>query len=419
LPLSEVSTVQKPFYKPSRDTWYVEVGGKQHSLGRHPEHLPKPKKPARKGGDWNPPPEIREAYHRFMSEPAAAEVVAVAPAPAGNSLLGVFEKFQDWVEGHRKPETAEWYRWRLQEFVTYLKGQGLAHIAVADLKPFHLDDWLAKKKPQWASGTRHGMARAVMRALSWAVKKGHIRTSPVAHYEKPRAGKRKVVLSPERFEEIRQLVNEPFRSLLEVTWETGCRPQESLAVEARHVDLENGRRVFPPDEAKGETWPRVVYLPDHALAITRRLMAEHPTGPLFRNSDGLPWTTDAVNCGFQRLQVALGRKRIQELGLVPSKLPRIRGADRRDLARRRQHLAAVLARRKEILRLAVRHGKKYCLYVLRHSWATHALTRGVDALTVAILLGHRHPGQLASTYQHVSEAPEYLREQARRAAGRE
>jgi site-specific recombinase XerD len=37
---------------------------------------------------------------------------------------------------------------------------------------------------------------------------------------------------------------------------------------------------------------------------------------------------------------------------------------------------------------------KWCLYALRHSWATLALENGIDALTVAILMGHKehtHP----------------------------
>ena len=67
------------------------------------------------------------------------------------------------------------------------------------------------------------------------------------------------------------------------------------------------------------------------------------------------------------------------------------------------------------LKLAKEHAPKYCLYTLRHSWATHALAKGIDALTVAILLGHRDPSTLAKVYQHLSQSPEYLREQARRA----
>ena len=57
------------------------------------------------------------------------------------------------------------------------------------------------------------------------------------------------------------------------------------------------------------------------------------------------------------------------------------------------------------------------LYVLRHSWANHALTRGVDALTVAILMGHRDPSTLSRTYQHLTQNPAYLLTQAKRATG--
>ena len=75
------------------------------------------------------------------------------------------------------------------------------------------------------------------------------------------------------------------------------------------------------------------------------------------------------------------------------------------------------ARRKLRLRQAERLAQKYSLYTIRHSWATHALERGVDALTVAVLMGHRDPSTLAKVYQHLSHNPEYLLDQARKAAG--
>lgn len=65
--------------------------------------------------------------------------------------------------------------------------------------------------------------------------------------------------------------------------------------------------------------------------------------------------------------------------------------------------------------LARQNATKYSLYTIRHSWATHALARGIDALTVAILLGHRDPSTLARTYQHLTQNPQYLREAAKRA----
>ena len=59
--------------------------------------------------------------------------------------------------------------------------------------------------------------------------------------------------------------------------------------------------------------------------------------------------------------------------------------------------------------------KRYCLYVLRHTWMNRLLTSGVDALTVAVLAGHSDPSILGKTYQHLSQNPEYLRTAARRA----
>jgi integrase len=113
--------------------------------------------------------------------------------------------------------------------------------------------------------------------MRWAEKKGYIGRSSVVHYEKPRPGKRKLVISPAEFDLILSNARtQNFCDPLEVTWETACRPKESLIVEPRHVDLKNARWVFPPDQSKGEQWPRIVYLADAALEITRRLMVNWP-----------------------------------------------------------------------------------------------------------------------------------------------
>ena len=53
-----------PWYRPCRDTWFVEIAGKQQSLGKHPDDAPKPKKG--KNG-WNAPPQIITAFHKLMA----------------------------------------------------------------------------------------------------------------------------------------------------------------------------------------------------------------------------------------------------------------------------------------------------------------------------------------------------------------
>src|SRR5690606_31444465 len=115
----------------------------------------------------------------------------------------------------------------------------------------------------------------------------YLAASPVEHLEVPGADRRESIVTVEEYERLLTLIrDEAFRDVVVVTWETGCRPQELLRVEARHVDLANRRWVFPKSESKGKRQPRVVYLPPPALEITRRRVAEFPSGLLFRNSTG-------------------------------------------------------------------------------------------------------------------------------------
>ena len=215
--------------------------------------------------------------------------------------MAIVDAFLDWCHNHRARDTYEWYRYRLQRFAeTY------PDLTTRDLRPYHVQQWLDQLEGL-SSGSKRNYCRAIKRALHWALQQGYIEHDPIAHVQQPKGGKREVVIRQEEFDEILEFVpDRGFRDLLLVTWETGCRPQESLRVEARHVDLVNSRWVFPETEGKCGTL-RIVYLTDEALAITKRLVLQHPEGKLFRNSTGRPWTTDAVNNSFVRLQIRLGQ----------------------------------------------------------------------------------------------------------------
>ena len=77
------------------------------------------------------------------------------------------------------------------------------------------------------------------------------------------------------------------------------------------------------------------------------------------------------------------------------------------------------AKRKLTNRVAKSLATRYSLYALRHSWATHALERGLDSLTVAVLMGHADASTLARVYQHLTQNPTFMLEQAKRAAARD
>jgi integrase len=361
----------KPWFRKDRNSWFVSIDGVRHNLG--------PDKKA-----------AFALFHSLMTRP-------VRRRQTSGSLLVIIDAFLEWCQNHRAPDTYEWYRDRLQRFAeTY------PDMTVRDLRPFHIQQWLDGMK-DLSSGTKRNYCRSIKRVLRWAHQQGYVDTNPIMHLEQPKAGRREQVVSAEEFQELmKRIPDQNFRDLLTITWETGCRPQESLRVEARHVDLVNSRWIFGESEGKGEML-RIVYLTDKALEITKRLMSQYPSGKLFRNSKGAAWTTEAVNCCFIRIQHRMGRQLMKLMDRD------VTDADVHELAARLKtsrrtggqtvpKSAAELkeeARRKLRNALAAELAPKYSLYVLRHSWATNALQRGLDALTVAVLMRHRDPGTLA------------------------
>ena len=389
-----MSHYPKPFFRKSRGLWYVQIAGKQHNLG--------PDRTA-----------AFERYHALMQQPAEQRV-------ASDTVVAIIDAFLDWCQKHRAPDTYEWYRWRLQLFAQSLP-RGLT---VGQLKPFHVQQWLDSRQ-SWGPGSQHNGCRAAQRAMNWAARLGYIDHSPIAHMEKPRPGKREVVLSDEQFAELNSFVlDAEFGDLVRTTWETGCRPQESLQVEARHVELENNRWVIPEGESKTHN-VRVVYLTDEALVITKRRMLRFPTGPLFRNVCGNVWTKYSVKNAFDRIRFRMGKEVMKSKGLQISD-DKIRtlisklNPDRTDRGRRRRKTDSELRReavRKLQEKLAKTLAPKYCLYHMRHTWMNRLLRKGVDSLTVAVLAGHQNPSTLAKTYQHLSQDRDYLLGQVKRAAG--
>lgn len=371
----------KPWYRKDRKSWFVTIAGVRHNLG--PDKT-----------------EAFKQFHSLMREPTRKQVKR-------RSFAGVADAFLEWLQRHRAADTYEWYRYRLERFCQYLP-----ELSAEDLKPLHVQEWV-DRYPDLSKTSRRNYLRAVKRCVSWACRQGYMESDPIVGMEVPAADRREIFVSSAEFEQLQTFIlDDSFRDLCRVTFETGCRPQESLIVEARHFDAARARWVFQVKESKGRKQPRVVYLSPYAESVTRRLAEKFPTGPLFRNRDGKKLTTDAVNCAFARLQVRMGLAKMAEQGVSVDDAIReelIRRGDKRSL----DELTA--AERRKVGNCAKAHfAPKYCLYSLRHGFATGALQSGLDGLTVGILLGHNDPSTLARVYQHVAHNPEHLLGQLRK-----
>lgn len=318
----------KPWFRAGRG-WFLQVSGRQIKLA-------------------DDKTEAFERYHRIM-----------AGENSGDESVGsIIDSFLEWCSRCRKPRTFDWYKDRCQSFWTFMKEKNRAHLGAAELKPFHVDEWIAAH-PTWNPGMIRGAMIAIQRAMNWAVKQGRIAASPIAKMEKPAAGRRDNIITPEMFETILGHVKDrAFTDLLVAAWQTGCRPQEIVRVEARHFDGESAW-IFPKEESKGKKRARVIHLTPEVKAMTLRLVAERPTGTLFRNRRGKAWHPWAVNCRF--------------------------------------------------CRLAEKVGRKFALADFRHSFVTRLLKAKIDPITIGALCGHVDLTMIAKTYQHVSEDAVHLK----------
>lgn len=383
----------KPFFRASRRLWYVQLNGKQLNLG--------PDRDA-----------AFRKYHELMRRPRSARV-------SSEAVAAVVDLFLDWCQKHRAPGTYDWYQSRLQLFVTTYPD-----LTVSALRPFHVQQWIDSYE-HLSTGSKRNYCRTIQRAMRWAEAQGLIERSPIAHLQKPRGGRRELVISPEEYRRILEHVpNEEFRDLLTFAWETGARAQECLIVERHHVDLNHARIVIPRNEEKMERAPRVIYLSEAATQLVQQRM-RRTHNHLFVNTDGRPWTTDALNCAFNAIRHRMGKVVMREKGLkitddeIQAMIPKLK-LERRVNGELMAKSPAILkeeAKRKLTQRLAAKVVPKYCLTNFRHSWCHHALCRGLDALTVSVLMGHADPSMVARVYSHLSHATDYLQEAANRAVG--
>jgi integrase len=160
----------------------------------------------------------------------------------------------------------------------------------------------------------------------------------------------------------------PFKRFLTALGQTGCRPGEVAAVTAADVDLDEGVWVLKKHKTGKKTGkPRVVYLTDAMVELTRELVAANPTGPLFLNQDRKPWTRQAIRCRFRNL-----RKKFPAFG----------------------HFTA---------------------YSFRRAYVTDALERGVDVAQVAELVGHTSTEMVMRFYGQLQERKRHMREMANKA----
>jgi hypothetical protein len=107
----------KPFFRNQTQSWYVQIGKKQHNLGPD-EQVAKQK------------------YHALMA--------GRQPVTEETTVYAVLFQFLGWNKQHREGSTHEFYKRHIVSFAEYI-GETLR---VEELKPFHITNWLDQCYPK-------------------------------------------------------------------------------------------------------------------------------------------------------------------------------------------------------------------------------------------------------------------------------
>lgn len=266
----------KPWFRKSRNTWHVEIDGKQHNLGPDKD-------------------EAHRRFHQLLSEKPAA-------ATAG-SVASLLDSFIIHCEETKSPKTVRWYTDYLQDFLDFLPYPERA--IPSDIRPKDVRSWVDSRKT-----AKRARITAVKAAFRWGHSEGWMAHNTLASMKRPEAKKREQIISTEEMVKLLRLTKHKcFRDLLMYSWETGARPQEAKGLTADQVDFDNHRCVLHYLDSKGKRVSRVIYMTSRAERIVQHNLPK--SGCVFLNTRGEPWTANAVRSRFKRLETTIGRRYTQ------------------------------------------------------------------------------------------------------------
>lgn len=280
----------------------------------------------------------------------------------------VADAYLDFVEQNYSPDRYRHCKERLQEFKDHIGN----HVRAKELRPKHVDAWL-KTKDKLTSGTERLYKSILLACLNWAArprtKKGGelIPENPLRgqlHLPLGESRGKDAVWTQETYEQVLRVASPAFCDLVRILAWTGARPSTVIRIEARHYNKKQSRwdceDLYRGRSSTKKYVKHVRLLNEESRALVERLNAEHPEGPIFRNSFGKPWDADAPQIYLTNLQVKF----------------------------------------QETKKLKWQEG--LCVYGLRHTFATNFLQQFPNEIEyLRVLLGHKDYTMIFEHYGHL------------------
>jgi integrase len=245
----------------------------------------------------------------------------------------VVELFLDHVAGQGNPsDRSDTYR-TYSKLLNYFTGY-CGKVLCRDLTLQHAERFLeqqANKKPRriektvvingkerkqvnilrpWGPNYQATFAKALKACFNWGVDQEIISRNPFVNLKRSFVDtENRDYVDNDVWQAIMaEVKDKAFQDFLTAIRETGCRPGEVRKVTAAHVK-DKTWQFYRHKTVKKTQKPRIVWLSPVMQELTARLVEQNPTGPLFLNTLGQPWTKDAVRQRFDSLRTSLNLKK--------------------------------------------------------------------------------------------------------------
>jgi integrase len=299
-------------YFESRKGYYTQLKKRQFLLASGPKDEPDG-------------PTYHQAVKKF------SEIIHCGKADRAeddNLVITILDRYAVFLKNQGRERTLDMFRRCCDSAV-----QEFGHLKYKELKIMHVQAWLDKmglergrsrgnRIRKWGHTMKRLAVDKLQAAFSWCVQQGMITRNLINGPARQSLGIRRkgisrgrdYVLPSGEHGKVVGAAKPYFADLLEFLHGTGCRPGEVYNATAKNFDRAQGAIVYRHDAelpdyvhktARRTGKDRVIYLNADLRAMVERLSLKYPTGPLFRNRDGRPWTNSSVHLMLKRLRTRL------------------------------------------------------------------------------------------------------------------
>ena len=264
-----------PWFRASKNTWYVTLEGSKVSLGVH--------------GEENEAEAIK-AWHRLMSEGKPIK------KPKSLTVKDLIIGFLSDSEERVKANSQFFYERFLKPFVKAF-GKSMADT----LTPLQVEKY--SRKPTWSNSTRHNCLGTIVTAFRWAEKERLIEANPLKGLRFPpkESAGLEMVISESNYQRLLDATEGDFQKLLQFLWHTGCRPSEGMNLSVEQIDLASDSLVLRKHKTAHKGKARVIYLSDEARELLKAQSQRHRTGCAFQSLTGKSFSLNNVVNRLHRL----------------------------------------------------------------------------------------------------------------------